>query len=271
MRRLDFGSVALHVLDDGTLPFPAQRFFANAPPDQWRVALDTDDQGRIAVAHNHGLLQVGRELVVIDTGYGEDTHGGLTGHLLEDLARAGHRPEDVTLVVATHAHGDHIKGHTRLHAHGRRPTFVRAHYLLSRADWDWFGGPGHAPEFDDHLATLRRGGRLLLFDGETCLAPGVRLWPTPGHTPGHTSVVVEAGGACVIFLGDVCHHPLHFAHPDWVSDFDTHPQLTPRTRARVFEFALAHDALLVCPHAPWPGLGRLERHGTGVIWVPSDR
>lgn len=117
--------------------------------------------------------------------------------------------------------------------------------------------------------SLAQCGRLTCFDGECELTPGVRLLPTPGgHTPGHTSVVIESDGECAIFLGDLCHHPLHFSHPDWVSSFDTHPARTPATRLRIFAWALERDALLVCPHAPALGLGRLRRREGGCEWQP---
>lgn len=268
MDSVRIGRIELTVLDDGTWRFPARCFFANVPEPVWRARLDTDAQGKIPVGHNHGLVQAGDALIVIDTGYGDDTHGGCTGHLLDAFDRTGHRRDDVTHVVTTHAHGDHIKRHTVLRDGRREPTFPRARYLVAREDWRWFAGPGHAPEFDEHLAPLAARGVLTCFDGPLQLVPGVQLFPTPGHTPGHTSVLIESQGEFAILLGDLCHHPLHFSHPQWVSGFDTDPARTPRTRERVFELALARDALLLCPHAPSPGLGRLRRDGVGRVWQP---
>lgn len=261
------GGVELHVLDDGTWRFPAAAFFADVPEAVWRDELETDAEGKIPVGHNCGLLRVQDELVVIDTGYGDETHGGRTGHMLESLARAGHRPGDVTRVITTHAHGDHIKRNTRLRDRERVPTFPNAQYHLARADHDWFRGPGRVPEFDEQVGTIEDAGMLSLFDDPRVLVlPGVTLLSTPGHTPGHTTVLIEAGRRTALFLGDVCHHPLHFAHPDWVSRFDTHPEATPHTRERLFRLALERDALIVCPHALFPGAGRLVETASGVRW-----
>ncbi|WP_148415343.1 MBL fold metallo-hydrolase [Noviherbaspirillum massiliense] len=266
MRKFPVGQIQLAVLDDGCFPFPAALFFHNVPEAVWRTQLETDAQGKIPVGHNYGLVDTGREVIVIDTGYGEDTHDGRTGHLLEELERAGYRREQVGIVILTHAHGDHIKRNTLLQSGKRIPTFPHARYHLARADHDWFGGPGHVQEFDEQIVPLEELGLLVLFDGQTQLAPGILLLPTPGHTPGHASVLIESQGQSVLFLGDVCHHPLHFAHPEWVSAFDTHPALTPQTRARLFSLALERDALLVCPHALAPGLGRLQRDGGSYRW-----
>lgn len=266
MRKLPVGQIQLAVLDDGTFPFPAALFFRNVPEADWRAHVRTNAEGKIPVSHNHGLIESAHELIVIDTGYGDDTHDGRTGHLLEELDRSGHGRDEVGTVILTHAHGVHIKRNTLMQDGQRRPTFPRARYLLARADHAWFGGPGHVPEFDEQIASLDALGMLELFEGETRLSPEISLLPTPGHSPGHTSVLIESQGQAAIFLGDVCHHPLHFSHPDWVSAFDTHPDITPRTRDWLFKLAAERDALLVCPHAPTPGLGRLQRTGDGYSW-----
>jgi glyoxylase-like metal-dependent hydrolase (beta-lactamase superfamily II) len=266
MRELTVGRIRLIVLDDGMWRFPAHYFFHNVPEAIWRAEVETDCEGKIAVGHNHGLLDTGRELIVIDTGYGADTHGGKTGHLLEEFDSTGYRREQVGMVILTHGHGDHIKGNTVLQDGQRRPSFPCARYLLARADHDWFAGPGHVPEFDEQIATLERLGMLVLTEGRMQPSPGVTLLPTPGHTPGHASVLVESEEQCALFLGDVCHHPLHFAHPGWVSAFDTDPALTPHTRAWLFRLAIERHALLVCPHAPSPGLGRLRKSGEAYAW-----
>jgi glyoxylase-like metal-dependent hydrolase (beta-lactamase superfamily II) len=265
------GAVGLWVLDDGRFPFPARLFFSNVPEQTWRRELATDADGKIPVGHNYPLIESFGKLVLVDTGYGDDTHDGRTGHLLEELARSGHRPDQVTLVVNTHAHGDHTSRNT-IHGGGeRKPTFPNARYYLGRADWDRFAGPeGAVHHVDEQLRPLAACGVLTLVDGPLALTPEVTLLPTPGHTPGHMSVVIRSHGEMAICLGDVCHHPLHFAHPDWVSCFDTDPGITPRTRSLVFAMALEHDALLLCPHAAAPGLGRLRRTAAGVEWVPVE-
>jgi glyoxylase-like metal-dependent hydrolase (beta-lactamase superfamily II) len=260
----------VHVLNDGTFPFPAGYFFHNVAQATWREHVRADAHGKVPVAHHCALVESERELMLIDTGYGSDTHDGRTGHVLEQLALAGYRREQVSHVVLTHAHGDHIKGCTFVEDGERHPTFPNACYHLARADWDWFGGAAQPPEFGDHLVSIQRMGLLAKFDAPLRIGAELALLPTPGHTPGHTSVLVESRGRSAIFLGDVCHHPLHFSHPGWVSSFDTHPQLTPRTRARIFELAIGLDAWVICPHAPALGIGRISRTDESFRWDPLD-
>lgn len=269
MHSLAIGDVALTVLDDGSFPFPARYFFSNVPEVVWRKELATDAVGKIMVGHNCVLLASCGQQILVDTGYGDTTHAGRTGHLLAEFDRTGHRRDEVGMVVNTHAHGDHVSRNT---VHGQQrstPAFPNARYYLGHADWDRFSGrDGLIHHFGEQLGSLAALGVLTLVDGPLQLTPEVSLLPTPGHTPGHMSVLVESRGQSALCLGDLCHHPLHFSHPDWVSCFDTDPALTPRTRAAVFALALARDALLACPHAAAPGLGRLVRTQRGVRWAP---
>ncbi|SDD51927.1 Glyoxylase, beta-lactamase superfamily II [Massilia sp. PDC64] len=265
MHTLDLGAFRLTSLDDGSFPVAAAVYFANVPDVVRRRELATDLNGCIEVGHNCGLIDTGGERVLVDTGYGDDTHGGRTGRLVDELDRAGIAPDDVTIVVNTHAHGDHAGRNT---IHGV-PAFPRARYFLASADWDHFS----ARADDVHHVARNFGipaahGMLTLFDGPLELAPGIHLLPTPGHTPGHTSVLVSLLGRTALCLGDVCHHPLHVAHPDWVSAFDVDAARNVETRRWLFALAYAREAVILCPHAPAPGFGRLRRQGTGYAWVP---
>lgn len=270
MQSRAIGLLTVCSLDDGSFPFPARYFFSNALDAAWQAELATDAEGKIPVGHNCGLVASGSELVLVDTGYGDQTHDGRTGHLLDELAAAGYRPEQVTMVVNTHAHGDHTNRDT-VTTHGHiAPAFPNARYFLGRADWDRFSGPeGQVHRFDQQLRCLLDLGKLTLVDGPLQLTPEMSLLPTPGHTPGHMSVLIQSQGATAIYLGDVCHHPLHFSHPGWVSCFDTHPAVTALTRAWLFRLALEKHALLVCPHAAAPGFGRLVPCAAGVAWTPA--
>jgi glyoxylase-like metal-dependent hydrolase (beta-lactamase superfamily II) len=266
-RRL--GRFELCVLDDGSWCFPARFFFGNVPETVWKRRVAVDREGKIPVGHNYAAVRTDDDLIVIDTGYGADTHGGRTGHLLEELVRAGYGREEVTKVVTTHPHGDHIKGNTLVEDGRRQPTFPRARHYLARHDWDWARTSEtvrQTVEFDAHLATLDALGLLTLVEGAQPIAPGVSAFPTPGHTPGHTSVLIESAGDTAVVLGDVCHHVEHFSHLDWVSTFDTNPALTPQSRARVLQLAVERNALVMCPHVPYPGLGHVQRTEEGFRW-----
>jgi glyoxylase-like metal-dependent hydrolase (beta-lactamase superfamily II) len=268
MLTLAVGTLQLSSLDDGSFPFPAHFFFSNVAPGIWQREIHPDAEGKIMIGHNCALVDTGTERILLDTGYGDDTHAGRTGRLIEELGRLGCARDDVTMVVNTHAHGDHAGRNTLVAVGGRRePAFPRARYFLARADWDHFrGSAGEVHHFARNFGVLAGRGMLTLFDGPLQLAPGVSLLPTPGHTPGHASVLLESRGRTALYLGDVCHHPLHVAHPDWVSSFDTDPVQTPLTRAWLFAMLAQRRAVVLCPHAPAPGLGRVVGTVAGFTW-----
>lgn len=271
MQAIVLGQLQLAVLDDGAFPFPMREFFSNVAEPAWRQYVPADEEGKAPVGHNCALVRSAKELIVIDTGYGDDTHGGRTGHMLAELARTGYRRGDVTMVVLTHAHGDHCGRNTMVLKGVRRPAFPNAAYFLGRRDWDWFSGQrGEMHHFAQNFQALADAGVLRLVDGEVQLTPEVRLIQTPGHTPGHMSVLMESRGESAIYLGDLCHHPVQVEHPEWVSSFDTDPQVTRESRARIFAMAAQKDALVICPHAKYPGMGRVRRVAGGYAWEAAD-
>ena len=91
---------------------------------------------------------------------------------------------------------------------------------------------------------------------------GATLVPTPGHTADHASVVLHSGGETGIYLGDLVSHAVQLERPAWIAAFDVLPLVSLETKKRIAERALQENALLICVHNPFPGVGRLtERDG----------
>jgi glyoxylase-like metal-dependent hydrolase (beta-lactamase superfamily II) len=113
---------------------------------------------------------------------------------------------------------------------------------------------------------------LVLDAPDAQITPALRAVETAGHSPGHRCLLFSAGERHFCYLGDLTHHPpLHFAHPEWVTDFDYAPALTPAARRRLARQAVAGNWLLGAAHAPFPALGRLAPAGPeGWTWQPVD-
>jgi glyoxylase-like metal-dependent hydrolase (beta-lactamase superfamily II) len=263
---LHLGSLVLQPVSDGVLNLDPAAIFADAQPEEWQPHVQRDAEGRVAIGLTCLLVQAGDRRILIDTGFGARPDNPAVGHLAEGLAQLGLSAADIDLVVVSHPHGDHIGGATTGAGAEAHVSYPGARYWLSRADWDHFTHPDVLPQrvgLEDKLLPLAKAERLDLADGEQEIAPGVRLLPLPGHTPGHMGVVFTTGQEMAIYVGDMVHHPLQIDHPDWCPTFDALPPLSRETRRKLIERARREHALVLSYHFPFPGIGRV-----GGTWEP---
>jgi glyoxylase-like metal-dependent hydrolase (beta-lactamase superfamily II) len=267
------GNLRIDVVSDGYFLQDAGAVFGIVPRTMWEPLTGSpDEKNRMRMALNCLLVRDGPHVVLVDTGVGakiearlrERAYPGDYGHLLASLAAAGVRPADVTAVVNTHLHFDHCGWNTAaVHGGATIPTFPNARYYIARGEWDAATHPNErtrASYLADNLLPVAEAGLLELSDGETQVTPAIRLLPTPGHTDDHAAVVFSSGGETAIYLGDIVQHPAQLERTAWVSAFDLLPLVSMETKKRVVDDALRSGSLLLLPHAPYPGAGRISEH-----------
>ncbi|TDD68408.1 MBL fold metallo-hydrolase [Actinomadura rubrisoli] len=186
--------------------------------------------------------------ILVDTGLGpEDSPAAswapVPGGLLGALAGIGLAPGDIDTVVLTHLHSDHAAGAA---AKGE-PVFPNARHIVQRTELDWLEGGG-GPVLDDIVRPLQRAGLLHAVSGDTALAPDVAIVPTPGHTPGHQSVIV--GDDALVVAGDVVLHPAQLADPSVTYVYDEDAAAAAATRAALL--ARMRGGVLAAPHLHVP-------------------
>jgi glyoxylase-like metal-dependent hydrolase (beta-lactamase superfamily II) len=277
-RRFRIGEFAAVVVSDGAIEFESiASEFPGQSVAKVRGLLDPETSASLPGASplNCLLLNDGRRSLLIDAGMGASALlGDGAGRLPENLAAAGVTPGDIDVVLLTHLHCDHLWG--LIDAHGA-PVFPNAEVFAPKAEFDfWMGEPGaerRAPAPSEEIAMTRRclsayQAQLSLFEGEAELVSGVRAIPTPGHTIGHTSYLIVSAGTRVLNIGDICHHgAVQFARPEWLFRWDDDADLATQSRHRVFEMAADQRLTIVGFHLPFPGVGRVEREGTGFRFV----
>ena len=111
-------------------------------------------------------------------------------------------------------------------------------------------------------------GVLDLVTGGATVAPGVTVLETFGHSPGHTSLVIEAGGQRLVVLGDAFVHPLQLAEPGHAMALDGDAEQATATRRRLLDLLTAEDVVVVGYHFPEPGLGRVVEEDGRLVWRP---
>lgn len=262
------GRLEVVPLPDGGARLPAGQLlrFTGSRDDPWgphQGLLEPD--GSLELAMGGFLVRTGDRVVLIDTGVGRIDNGVYWGgRFLESLAAAGVTPPEVTDVVLTHLHFDHVGWATQQGT----VVFERATYRCHPADWDHFvSGPN--PEAGAVRKLSPIAGRLEPFAGDAEVAPGVSVRHAPGHTPGSAVVVISDGDYRAVLLGDAVHCPVELVEDDWEAVMDVDPALAARTREALARELEGTDVPVVAAHFPGLRFGRLLPGKGRRRWVFS--
>ena len=259
------GRVEIVALLDAPLGGPLGVIFPTVGEQEWQPYREIYPRSWDGAQFSHNaqcfLLVTPTERVLVDTGLGPGPHamlGGATGALLDDLRDAGTGPGEIDRVVFTHLHGDHIGWTVRDGA----ATFPAARHLVPHADWEHFRAPDGGetdPAVAAQIEPLEEMGLLDLVEGEHSVTPELTLVPTPGHTPGHQSLLVTSGGERALILGDVANHPAQVEEVEWSPIFDGDAEAAAHTRRGVMERLEQGGDLVAAGHFPHPGFGHIVR------------
>ena len=260
------GDAEIISVTDGHIHFKPSGFFPKVEPEEWvRYADQLTEHGAIKMNVGSFVVRIGGSTALIDTGLGEGDHGfkdAEWGLLAEDLQSKGIGRDEIDTVIITHLHLDHVGWNTVEGENGPVPFFRNAKYLVPKADWDTFtrrAGMAMFAYIRDKVMSLMDLGVLELIDGEQSITDHLTALPTPGHTQGHTSVLVTSANESAVILGDAAHIPIQAHHTDWSPKPDTNPKLSGQHRAELFDRMEKDHSLVVSGHFPEPGFGRLVR------------
>ena len=270
--KIKVGNVEIISLSDADLEFATSDFFPAVPAEAWEPYgefLGPDKK----LHPNAGCFAVRSQgrTILVDTGVGDglEALGGLRGRLMQELRSNGISPAEVSIVVLTHLHPDHVGWNLTKQGGQLRPTFPNARYISPRADWDFFTRPDMLEQFPyikETVIPLREQGVLDLIEPESDITSELRTMASPGHTPGHVCVLVSSGGERCLILGDVAHSPVQAHETDWNCGFDADPDDAQRTRHRIFDLVEREGLLVAAGHFPFPSFGRVIRGEGRRYW-----
>lgn len=272
------GDVEIIKVVEYELPIPLDGLLDDPPADAavrypW-LAPDFVDAGGNARLSIHGLVvDTGDQRILVDTCVGENREGLVLPtpptNFINALASTGYAIDDIDIVLCTHLHFDHVGWNTNLVDGQWVPTFPNSRYLFGRVEWDhWQVTDGDYINVNDTVRPVVEAGLADLVETDHIVCEQVRLVPTPGHTPGHVSVVIESGGERAVITGDMAHHPIQFAEPDLGMGADSDRAQAAATRRAFAEERAADRALVVGTHFGGRTAGHLVADGDAWRFDP---
>jgi glyoxylase-like metal-dependent hydrolase (beta-lactamase superfamily II) len=207
---------------------------------------------------------------LFDTGFA-DNGPPSAGRLVDNLAAAGIKPDDINHVVISHFHGDHING---LRRKDGSLVFAKAKVHVpapEHAFWtDEARAAGASPAMRGAFDNVKRvfgslpADQLVKFEPGREIAPGIESMAAFGHTPGHTVFVMRSEGQSFAFVADITNVPSLFARrPDWSVVFDMNPEMARQSRRRIFDMLVKEKMPAAGFHFPFPAVGTIENFDGG--------
>jgi len=271
------GSWQVDTVWEGSFLLDGGSMFGIVPRTLWARYHQPDEHNRILMALRTLLLRGHDRCILVDCGIGPRFAGRQAeiyayqeraGGLLAGLEQLGVVPEQVTDVVASHLHFDHMAGLLRPDREGRLvPAFPAARLHLQKDGWEWAHDPSdwdRASFFREDFPIWERELDLRLLRGEEEIAPGITVQPAAGHMPGHQVVVVQDGGQGLVYCADLVPTATHVKLP-YIMAYDHRPLLTLEDKKVLLARALEEDWLLVFEHDPRVAACRLEEKRGQVV------
>lgn len=260
--RFQLGDFQLAILSDGTYVADGGAFFGVVPKVLWEKRMPADSQNRVSSGLNSVLIDTGREKILVETGIGNKLNEKMRSFfrpqakLLESLAAAGVKSEQIDIVINSHLHFDHCGWNTVIENGSPVATFPRAQYFAPLGEWEAakLQRERDAVSYMHHnYASLIQSGQMQLLEAGGEVVPGVSTRIYPGHTRSMMAIIIESRGKAACYISDLIPTTAHL-DPAWVMSYDLFPLETIESKKLFYKEAIPEKWLIIFTHdhkIPW--------------------
>lgn len=265
------GDFEVTALTDGGVDF-GNEIFPGTDEAKIKTLLEAAGSETIQTNFNAFLVKSGDDVVLVDAGP-RDLFGETCGFLHDALGEAGVSAADITHLMVTHLHPDHVAG--MITAAGEA-VFSNATLFVGEEDHAFWGRETFTDETMQQWQGLAQAvlaayeDRTEQFQGEGEIVKGLWTQHLAGHTPGHYGFRIDGGSAGLMHVGDIAHaQHLQFADPTIGTAFDVDPDTALKTRKKVMDLVATDELLFTGGHMLKPKFGHLTRAGDGYAFEPE--
>ena len=275
--KFTIGNIKITVVSDGGFQLPISSIDINSTEESLKKHLrkyHMPDE-HIYMNTNLAVIEVGENKLIIDVGSGSRFIGS-TGKLFDNLSKANIDPDSITHVFLTHAHPDHILG---IRDDFDETIFPNAKFMISEKEFNWWTKKDRVNEVEETFIqmvlwaqnSLNAIPEISLFTNEKSILPGITAFDTSGHSPGHSSILVESEGSKLIIGGDVFRNTYtSLKNPDFIPDTDMDPVKAKKTRHEILDLLTKEKIAYLGYHFPFPGVGHIIAHEKSYEFIPAS-
>ena len=268
--------IQLHVIHSGFFKLDGGALFGVVPKVLWEKRAEADENNLCDVAMRCLLIEDGERLILIDNGAGDKQddkffdrfgkHG--EDSLEQSIFNLGFALEDITDVVLTHLHFDHVGGAVKLDADNNyQLTFHNATYWSTKKHWDWATNPNpreRASFLEENIKPIEDSGQLKFIEKDEDFGhPGISFYRAYGHTEDMLLPVIQYKNQTLAYMADLVPSTFHFPL-SFVMAFDVRPLNTMSEKQAFLEQAWQDNFILFFEHDPSIECCNLEKTEKGV-------
>jgi glyoxylase-like metal-dependent hydrolase (beta-lactamase superfamily II) len=277
---MHLGDIEVQYLHGGNFYLDGGAMFGVVPKPLWEKKSPPDSRNRIRLAANSLLVRTQNQNIIVETGNGtkwtpklRDIYAIDPGDpLIDNLAAAGIRPEQIDLVINTHLHFDHAGGNTKLVHDQAVPTFPNARYIVQAAEIAHAANPterDRASYFEENVLPIQQSGQWRAIEGDTEILPGISAIRIPGHNADIQAIKLTGGGKTIFFVADLfpTRHHLPLA---WIMAYDLYPLQTLETKRKWIQTIVHENWIVVFGHDPDIPAATLRERENKIEFEPVD-